>query len=200
MKLYSDFAPRRMRQIVADVVAIALIAVSVAMGVLVFSTVNELARFGRQMQDAGAGLRSSMTDVGGRLGGIPLIGESIRDPFDAASSAGETLQSAGQTEQDLILRAATALGIGVAAVPILILLLVWLLPRLRFVTRAARTRAMIRTGLDVDLLALRALTNQKVGAIASIDPDPLGAWRRRDPEVMRQLANLELRSVGIRVP
>ena len=71
---------------------------------------------GDQMQDAGAGLQSSMTDVGGRLGGIPLIGESIRDPFDAASSAGETLQSAGQTEQDLILRAATALGIARSAI------------------------------------------------------------------------------------
>jgi hypothetical protein len=199
VKLYSDFAARRTRQIAMDIVAVVLIMASVANGVAVFSTVNDLSRFGRQMQDAGASFRTSMTDVGDRLGGVPLIGEGISVPFDAASGAGNTLEAAGQTQQDLILRAAIVLGIGVAALPILLLVLVWLLPRLRFATRATRTRALVRAGLDVELLALRALANQKIGTITKVDPDALGAWRRRDPEVMRRLAGLELKSVGIRV-
>ncbi|WZH37349.1 MAG: hypothetical protein PIR02_01505 [Microbacterium enclense] len=140
-----------------------------------------------------------MTDVGDRLGGVPFIGEGISVPFDAASGAGNTLEAAGQTQQDLILRAAIALGVGVAALPILLLVFVWLLPRLRFATRATRTRALVRAGLDVELLALRALTNQKIGTIAKVDPDALGAWRRGDAEVVRRLAGLELKSVGIRV-
>ncbi|MDQ1083113.1 MULTISPECIES: hypothetical protein [Microbacterium] len=200
MKLYSDFAAQRARQLTADIIALALIAVSIATGIVVFSTVNQLAQFGRQMQTAGADFRTSMTDVGDRLGGIPLIGEGISAPFDTASSAGDTLASAGQTQQDLVLQAAIALGVGVAALPILIVLLVWLVPRLRFITRASRTRTQIRAGLDTDLLALRALTNQKVDAITKIDPDALGAWRRGDPEVTRRLAGLELRAAGIRVP
>lgn len=199
VKLYSDFAARRTRQIATDVVALVLIVASVANGVAVFSTVNDLSRFGRQMQDAGADFRLSMTDVGDRLSGVPLIGAGISAPFDTASGAGSTLEAAGQTQQDLILRAAIALGVGVAALPILLLVLVWLLPRLRFAVRATRTRAMLHAGLDVELLALRALTHQKVGAIAKVAPDALGAWRRRDPEVMRRLADLELKSVGIRV-
>lgn len=200
MKLYSDFAAHRARQMTADIVALVIIAVSVATGVIVFSTVNQLAQFGRQMQTAGADFRTSMTDVGDRLGGVPLLGSGISAPFDTASSAGDTLASAGQTQQDLVLQAAIALGIGVAALPIFLTLLIWLLPRLRFISRATRTRALLRAGLDSDLLALRALTNQKVAAIAKVDPDALGAWRRGDPEVTQRLAGLELRSVGIRVP
>lgn len=199
MKLYSDFAAQRARQMTADVVALALIAISIATGIVVFSTVNQLARFGVQMQTAGTDFRTSMTDVGTRLGGVPFIGEGISAPFSTASSAGDTLAAAGQTQQDLVLQAAIALGVGVAALPILIVLLVWLIPRLRFISRAARTRALMRSGLNTDLLALRALTHQKAGVIAKIAPDAVGAWRRSEPEVMQRLAGLELRSVGIRV-
>ena len=198
MKLYSDFAAQRARQMTADVVALALIAISIATGIVVFSTVNQLARFGVQMQTAGTDFRTSMTDVGTRLGGVPFIGEGISAPFSTASSAGDTLAAAGQTQQDLVLQAAIALGVGVAALPILIVLLVWLIPRLRFISRATRTRALMRSGLNTDLLALRALTHQKAGVIAKIAPDAVGAWRRSEPEVMQRLAGLELRSVGIR--
>ncbi|MDU0325582.1 hypothetical protein RWH43_02315 [Microbacterium sp. KSW2-21] len=198
MKLYSDFAAQRARQMTADVVALALIAISIATGIVVFSTVNQLAQFGVQMQNAGTDFRTSMTDVGTRLGGVPFIGEGISAPFSTASSAGDTLAAAGQTQQDLVLQAAIALGVGVAALPILIVLLVWLIPRLRFISRATRTRALMRSGLNTDLLALRALTHQKAGVIAKIAPDAVGAWRRSEPEVMQRLAGLELRSVGIR--
>ncbi|WP_314451312.1 hypothetical protein [uncultured Microbacterium sp.] len=198
MKLYSDFAAQRARQVTADIIALVLIAVSIAVGVFVFSTVAQLAQFGRQMQTAGADFRTSMTDVGAQLGGVPLIGSGISAPFDTASSAGDTLATAGQTQQDLVMQAAVALGVGVAALPILVVLLVWLLPRLRFISRATRTRTLMRAGLDTDLLALRALTHQRVGVIAKVAPDALGAWRRGDPEVVRRLAGLELRSVGIR--
>lgn len=201
MKLYSDFAARRARQLTADIIALALIVVSIATGVVVFSTVNQLAQFGRQMQTAGTDFRTSMTDVGDRLSGVPLIGDGISAPFDSASAAGDTLAAAGQTQQDLVLQAAIVLGVGVAALPILLVLLVWLVPRLRFIKRASRTKALLRSGPDTtDLLALRALTNQKVAVIAKVAPDALSAWRRGDPEVMRQLADLELRSLGIRLP
>ncbi|WP_144829300.1 hypothetical protein [Microbacterium sp. BH-3-3-3] len=199
MKLYSDFAAQRARQMTADVVALALIAISIATGIVVFSTVNQLAQFGVQMQNAGTDFRTSMTDVGTRLGGVPFIGEGISAPFSTASSAGDTLAAAGQTQQDLVLQAAIALGVGVAALPILIVLLVWLIPRLRFISRATRTRALMRSGLNTDLLALRALTHQKAAVISKIAPDAVGAWRRSEPEVMQRLAGLELRSVGIRV-
>ncbi|WP_279367701.1 hypothetical protein [Microbacterium testaceum] len=198
MKLYSDFAVQRGRQVIADIVALALIAVSIFAGITVFSAVDQFSQLGRQLQTTGVDFRTSMTDAGTRLGGVPFIGEGISSPFTTASSAGDTLTAVGQTQQDIVRQAAIALGVGVAALPILIVLLVWLLPRLRFATRATRTRRLIRGGLTTDLLALRALTNQKVGAIAKVSPDAVSAWRRGDAEVMNRLAGLELRSVGIR--
>lgn len=199
VKMYSDYAPHRTRQVIADLTAAAIVIASIVGGVAVFSAVSELARFGRQMRDAGTGFGASMTEVGARLGDVPLIGQGIRAPFDAASGAGSTLQSAGQGQEELVVRAATALGVGVAVVPILVLLLAWLVPRLRFAVRATRTRSLVRSGVDLDLLALRALSTQRMDAIAAVDPDAVSAWRRRDPVAMRRLADLELRSSGIRV-
>ncbi|MDZ5143591.1 hypothetical protein [Microbacterium testaceum] len=200
MKLYSHFAVQRGRQVIADTVALALIAVSIFAGITVFSAVDQLAQFGRQLQTTGVDFRTSMTDAGTRLGGVPLIGEGISGPFTTASSAGDTLAAVGQTQQDLVRQAAIALGVGVAALPILIVLLVWLLPRLRFVSLATRTRAQVRAGLTTDLLALRALSHQKVGTLTKVDSDAAADWRRGDPVVMQRLAGLELRSVGIRLP
>jgi TRAP-type C4-dicarboxylate transport system permease small subunit len=199
MKIYSDFAGRRTRQIIADVFALGAIALWVWFGYTVFTLINNLAVFGVQMEDAGAGFRETMTEVGETLGGVPLIGPGIRLPFDGASAAGGTLEEAGQAQQEAVLQLATTLGIGTAALPILMILIVWLVPRILFIRRAGRAKAVVTADAGLDLLALRALTTQKLSAITKIDADALGAWRRGEPEVVRRLAQLELRSSGVRL-
>ncbi|MCA0217820.1 MAG: hypothetical protein LCH43_10740 [Actinobacteria bacterium] len=199
MKLYSDFGPRRSRQIVADVVALGLIGAWVWLGITVYSLIENLAVYGVQMEDAGAGFRETMTQVGETLGGIPLIGGGIRAPFDGASEAGGALEAAGQSQQVAINQLATVLGIGIAALPILTIVLLWLLPRLRFAQRASRAQKLVKSGAGVDLLALRALASQNISALAAVDPDAMAAWRRGDDQVMRKLAALELKSSGVRM-
>lgn len=199
MKLYSDFGPRRSRQIVADVTALALIGAWVWLGITVYSLIENLSVYGVQMEDAGAGFRETMTQVGETLGGIPLIGGGIRTPFDGASEAGGALEAAGQSQQVAINQLATVLGIGIAALPILTILLLWLLPRLRFAQRAYRAQKLVKSGAGVDLLALRALASQNISALAAVDPDAMAAWRRGDDQVMRKLAALELKSSGVRM-
>ncbi len=199
MKLYSDFRPRRTRQILADAIALAFIAAWVWFGATIYGLITELSTFGRQMEDAGAGFRETMTEVGDTLGGIPLIGSGIRMPFSAASDAGGALADAGQSQQELVQQLALTLGIGVAVLPILMILVLWLVPRIRFARRAGRAKDMVRAGVGVDLLALRALANQKLTTIAEIDVDAMGAWRRGDDAVMRRLAALELEASGIRL-
>ena len=199
MKLYSDFGPRRSRQIVADVLALGLIGAWVWLGITVYSLIENLAVYGVQMEDAGAGFRETMTQVGETLGGIPLIGGGIRAPFDGASEAGGALEAAGQSQQVAINQLATVLGIGIAALPILTILLLWLLPRVRFAQRASRAQKLVKSGAGVDLLALRALASQNISALAAVDPDAMAAWRRGDDQVMRKLAALELKSSGVRM-
>ena len=199
MRLYSDFADHRARQITADVIALTLIALWIWLGVTVFTLIESLADFGVQMEQAGAGFRETMTEVGENLGGVPVIGGGIRVPFDGASQAGGALEAAGQSQQDAVLQLAVVLGVGIAALPILMILALWLIPRVRFVRKSSRARQLVVSGAGIDLLALRALANQKLATLARVDPDAMAAWRRGDDRVLRELASLELKSSGVRL-
>jgi len=199
MKFYSDFAAHRSRQITVDVLAVAFMAAWIWLGVFVHSLVIGLTDFGVQMQQAGAGFRETMTDVGDDLGSVPLIGGGIRGPFDSASDAGATLEAAGASQQVAVQNLATGLGLAIAVLPVLAILALWLVPRIRFARRASTAKRLVSAGAGVDLLALRALTTQRLTTLSAIDADPMAAWRRGDTAVMRSLAALELKSSGVRL-
>jgi hypothetical protein len=199
VKLYSDFGSRRAWQIFFDLTCLLLIAAWIWFGVTVYQLIDELAVFGEHMENAGADFSDNMTQVGETLEDVPLIGAGIRAPFDGASDAGRALEDAGQSQQDAIHQLALTLGIGIAVLPILMILGLWLLTRFRFARRAGRAKALLRGGVGVDLLALRALANQRITTLAEVDADAMGAWRRGDEAVMRKLAAIELESSGIRL-
>jgi hypothetical protein len=199
MKLYSDYAGHRTRQVIFDILAAAAITAWAWLGFTIYTLVMNLSDFGVQMEDAGAGFRENMAEVSEAPGGVCLIGDGIKAPFDAASDAGANLEAAGQAQQVAVQQLALGLGLGIAVLPILTILIFWLVPRIRFVRRAGTAKALLGSDASIDLLALRALSNQKLGAIARLDADPAGAWRRNDPAVIRSLANLELKSAGVRL-
>jgi TRAP-type C4-dicarboxylate transport system permease small subunit len=199
MKLYSDFPARRTAQIVADLIALGLIAVFVWTGVLVYGAIAVLAAFGKTIEDAGDGFEKTMADAGDTLGGVPLIGGGIRQPFDAASGAGTLLAQAGQAQQDLVMTVALVIGIVVAAIPILLVLWIWLRRRGRWARRATEARNLSRMPDGPDLLALRALVNADFRDLHDIHGEPVDAWRRGEKKVVRALAQLELREAGVRL-
>ena len=199
MKLYSDFPARRARQISVDVLALVAIGAWVWLGTFIYGLIMNLSDFGVQMERSGAEFRQRMTEISKTLGDVPLIGGGIRAPFDGASDAGASLESAGQAQQVAVQQLATGLGVGIAVLPIIMILILWLIPRLRFVRRASAVQAQLRSGASLDLLALRALATQKLGTLARIDADPLEAWRRGDTAIVRSLAQLELQASGIRI-
>ncbi|MDO9590684.1 MAG: hypothetical protein Q7J04_06025, partial [Microcella sp.] len=86
----------------------------------------------------------------------------------------------------------------VALVPLLLITLVWLVPRVRFARRSGRMRAMIARGLTVDTLAARALARAPLAQLVAVHPDPAAAWRSQHPDALRDLAAIELRRAGIR--
>lgn len=198
MTFYSDFAGRRAWQIVADVVAIALIATFTGLGVAVHGLVLKLQDFGVQMQDAGTSFESTMNEIGDRLGQVPLIGGGISSPFDEASSAGTTLRDAGRAQQEAVQQLSTSAGLVVALVPVAVIVLVWLIPRIRFCRRARWARAALAWPGGDDLLALRALSSRALPEIARAHPDAAEGWRSREPDVIVALADLELRTRGVR--
>jgi hypothetical protein len=198
MTIYSDFPGRRAAQLVGDVVTAALVVLSIWIGVVVHDTVVLLAQVGKAMEDAGNGFTGTMTDAGDTLGGVPLIGDGIRAPFDAASDAGSTLAQAGADQQAAVGALATALGVAVSLGPIVLVLLIWAVTRLRFVRAATELRALSRLPEGAEVLALRALTTARARSLRGIGEAPVLAWRERRPAAIAALAALELRDGGLR--
>jgi hypothetical protein len=88
----------------------------------------------------------------------------------------------------------------VATIPILVLVAVYVPLRWRFVREATAGQRFMDSGSDIDLFALRAMANQPLHRLARVTDDPVRAWREGDPGVVRELALLELRDVGLRPP
>jgi hypothetical protein len=199
MKLYSDFAVARTRQIVLDLVALAAIILSILLGVFVHGAIVTLAGVGRQLEDAGAGFQKNMADAAKTLAGIPLIGNEIRSPFVSASSAGATLADSGRSEQALVMHLAVVLGIVVALIPIYFIARYLVVRRVRFALTASRLASLATTSDGIDLLAFRALAGANAKDVLKLGPAPVEAWRKGDPVVARSLAALALREAGVRL-
>lgn len=200
MKLYADLPGRRTMQILADVAMVAWVCLWAWVGRLVHDTTMELAAPGRKLQSAGTGFRDQMNSAGNAVNDVPLVGERIAGPFRTAGGAGTTIEQAGTDLVDSVTRLANLLGWVTALVPIIIVGLVWLLLRGRFVRRASAAQRFIDAAADLDLFALRAMALQPMRKIAAVSDDPTGAWRRGDPAVIRALALLELKDSGLRPP
>ena len=198
MQLYADQPARRMRQIIADLISLGFIVVWIALGVWVYQLIAAFQQLGVQMQKAGAGFESTMTELGDTLGSVPLIGSGIRAPFDGASEAGAALESAGQSQQASVETAAAAVGLFIGIVPVMLILLVWLLPRIRFVVRANEAKRLLATPGGADLLALRALTTLNMTELARVSEAPASEWRAGNSATVARLAQLQLAELGLR--
>lgn len=197
MSLYSDYSAARTRQIIADVIGLISVIVVVAIAASITATIRTFAAFGRDLETAGLDFQEGLLGAADALGDVPVIGDGIRAPFDAAA-AGESVADAGRGQQELVEFIAVSVGWSVALVPLLVIALVWVLPRVRFAVRSHRMRAMITAGLTVDTLAARALARAPLTQLVAVHPDPAAAWRSQQPEALRKLAAIELRRAGIR--
>jgi hypothetical protein len=200
MKMYADSPARRTRQITADLLVVLWLVFWIWAGWWVHEGVQELARPAERTQSAATGLAGSLHDTGDSLGGIPLIGDAAATPLDEAAGYAEEFAASSARGVDSINSLALKLGLGVAIAPVLIGFAIYLPGRLAFIRNATAGQQFVDTTHDLDLFAIRALANQPLHLLARISPDPAGAWRARDPQVVAQLAALEMRDVGLRVP
>ena len=200
MKLYADTSVRRTLQIAGDLALVAWIWVWIVVALKVHEATLELATPGRRIDSSAGDLASQLRDMGRTVSDIPLVGDGASKPFDGAGDAATGLAQAGQQQVAAVESLAQWLALAVALIPILVLLWFYLPQRIGFVRRATAGQRFLDSGADLDLFALRAMAHQPLHVLARIDPDPAGAWRRGVPEVIDQLAGLELRSAGLRPP
>ena len=200
MKTYSDLPVRRTLQVTGDLLLVLWIWLWVSIADAVHDATLGLASPGRQIDESATGLAGRLRDAGESISGVPLVGDDAQKPFEGAGGAADQLAAAGRAQVEAVQTLAFWLGIAVALIPILIALAVYLPPRIRFVRRATAGRRFLDAAADLDLFALRAMTNQPLHVLARVSDDPAGGWRDRDPDVVQRLAELELKDCGLRAP
>lgn len=197
MRIYAQTPLYRARQLLGDLLLLAWCIAWIVLAFFLHGLVSALAGPGRLLEDAGRDLTGSMSEVSEAVGDVPVAGDALQAPFDLAGGVGEQMREAGQSEQEAVAALAFWLALVIAVLPIVWALLRWLPRRLRWIREAAAAGRVID---DVDLFALRALTNRSLDELASLGPSPAAAWRSGDKAILLALAELELSALGLRPP
>ncbi len=199
MKLYSDLTGRRTAQVLADLVVLFWVSFWGYAGRRVHDAILALHGPADGLRDTGASLSQSMSDASAAVHGVPLVGDELTGPFDQAADAGTSMARLGSDLGVGIDRLSVMLGLVTALLPIVLVVGIWAVLRIRFVRRATAARRFVDAEADLDLFALRAMSRQPMHRLARISDDPAGAWRRQESDVVRELALLELRTCGLRL-
>ena len=200
MKLYADGSARRTRQMLGDLLLVLWVVLWIRLAQVVHDATLALATPGRKIEAAGGGLADRLRDAGSAVGDVPLVGDQVRSPFDGAGRAADQIADAGASQVVAVEHLAHWLGLTVGVLPILLVLLVYLPLRWRFVREASAGQRFVDSSADLDLFALRAMSRQPMHRLARISPDPVRAWREGDRDVVRALAVLELKDAGLTPP
>jgi hypothetical protein len=198
VKIYADLPGVGLRQFLTDLLVVAWVGFWIRASIWVYDKVSTLAVPGRKIEGAGEGMASGLSDAGNKVGSVPAVGDQLSAPFDKAANAATALADAGRAQQAAVHDLAVALVILVLVVPLALVLLGWLPLRLQWIRRASLAASLRSRPSGRDLLALRALTRQPLRRLVRIHPDPASAWRDGEEAAMRSLANLELRTLGLR--
>ncbi len=190
---------RRAVHVFGDVVLIGWTLLWLGVAGVVRASINAMAAPAVALNDSTSSLAGTVDDAAESLGEVRFVGDQLAAPFqpmadslrDIASQATETVSAIEQT--------ALVIAVVVWLAPTLTLAIIYLPLRIRRARESAAARTYINDQSDLDLFALRAMANAPMTRIARITNDPVGAWRRADGATIVELANLELRRVGIGV-
>jgi hypothetical protein len=197
---YATTPSRFIRQLISDIVVAAWTTLWVLTGIAVHTAVATIAAVGRQVQHGANGIGTNLDSAGHGASQVPLIGDALSKPLAAAAGAAHDIAGAGHNLDTTASWLAVVLALAVATPPILAVAMPWLVLRWTFVRRKWTVIGLAATPAGEQLLALRALANRPLRRLATVHPDPAGAWRREDIVAVRGLATLELRAAGVSAP
>ncbi|MFJ3582944.1 hypothetical protein ACIPPS_12055 [Streptomyces sp. NPDC090127] len=200
MRLYAQTPARRNRQVLVDLIAVLLIGAVVWGALAVREAIMLLAEPGVRVESSGDGLAAELGNAGDAASDVPLVGGLLSKPLRSAADASAGFADAGESLQQAVSQLATVTTTVLIVVPVALVLLLWLPPRLRWIRRGTTVRRLVDAPGGVDLLALRALTGPPGDLVAlSVPPGGLAdAWRRGDQLVIADLCEVALRQAGLR--
>jgi hypothetical protein len=196
--MYADRLPIAVRQLLTDIAVVIWVYAWIRAGIWVHDTMLKLGVPGQKLESAGSGIADNLADAGGKVGRVPLVGDQLTKPFTGAANAARSLADAGRQQQEIVGNVALVLALVAIAVPLALVLFVWLPLRLRWMRRAGVASAVRDEPAGRELLALRALATRPLDRLAALGPDIATAWRAGDASAVDALAALELRDLGLR--
>lgn len=198
MRIYAERPGRILLQLLADALAVGWIVAWVVVARAAHDLILQLQAPARALAGAGESIEGAFDEAARTAGGVPFVGDDLARALGTGTGAGESLAAAGREQVETIATVAFGTAVGIVLLASMPVLLAWLPLRIRY-ARAARSAVAVRSA-DSDLLALRAMARLPVRRLLAVAPDPAAAWRRDDRDVIRGLAALELRSLGLRGP
>lgn len=197
---YATTPGRALVQASADVLVVLWVVLWYFVAKVVHAAIAAFAVVGQKVEGGANGIAGNLDSAGRGAGRVPLVGDPVSKPLQAAGNAARSIAEAGHGLDEKATWLAVVLALAVSVPPVLAVVVPWLFVRVRFARRAAAAVTLASTPAGEELLALRALTNRPLPRLTRVSADPVDAWRRNDPEVVRALAAMELRSAGLRAP
>lgn len=199
VKLYADLPVRKTRQLAGDVLALAVIALSLAAGAAVWVQLHRLSvRTGALADTADTSARTLSGGVAS-LSGIPLVGDQLSTLLGQVGVFTDQTSGNLRGQAHQLAVEGPVIGIAVAAAGLALVTVLWGITRLRWVRRASAVSGRLGTD-DLEGLALSAVVRSGPAELRRAGADLPRRWRLGDPEAIRVLAGLELRSLGLRGP
>lgn len=195
MKLYAELPLYRTRQIFLDALFVAWTVLWIAVGRSITRLVGNLAEPARLLEDSGSDLAGAASNAGGRVVGVPLVGQYLQSPFQSLERVGHSLADAGQAQQETVATLALWLGVAVAAIAILVVAVPWAIRRWLWIREASALVRLRGDSPSLHLLALRAISRRPLPELLAACPDPAAAYSSGD---YAPLAALELSRMGLR--
>jgi hypothetical protein len=200
MGIYSTRPGRLAGQIFGDLFVLGWTVVWAGIGIFVNQMIAVLAIPARETARTAGKLMDNMREAAEQAARVPGVGEDLRRPFDATSVSLTNLITSANEQVASIERLALIAGWVVFGIPVAMVVALWLPRRIRFYRQARASQVFLDSTADLDLFALRAMASQPLYVLASISDDPVKAWRNGDRRVIDQLAAIELRRNGLRMP
>jgi hypothetical protein len=198
--IYSRRPGRLAGQIMGDLFVLVWAVVWGGIGIFVNQMIAVLAVPARETARTARKLMENFAEAGEQASRVPGVGEDLGRPFDAASVTLTNLIAAADEQVESIERLALIGGWVAFGIPVAMVVALWLPRRIRFYRQARASQAFLDSTADLDLFALRAMASQPLYVLAAVSDDPVKAWRDGDRGVIDELAAIELRRNGLRLP
>lgn len=195
MKLYAETPKLLSHQALSDLGVLVWCAGWALVGRGLYRAIEALRVSGDAVERAGGGLADTLGDVAGRVGQVPVAGSRLQAPFRDAAGAATSLAEAGRSGSEAIHDVALWAGWLVAMLPIVLLTVIYLHHRYVWVREATAASRIRIDADDLQLFALRAVTNRPLHELVKATPDPAAALAAGDYQA---LAEIELRALGLR--